>query len=144
MFRFRLPTFTLICIPALALALMGAAAGACSENASAVIPTPPSDVIECALRSIDDPILAAQVRPGNGYGAADCVVHLGLYRRVATDEQRSAINRASEAWRTSLVKELGETEAQQMIGSSVNPLIPTPPPLRKAAAAWCALNAPRQ
>ena len=144
MFRFTLWTFALVCSPLLELPIMGAAAGAVSAKSSALIPTPPSDVIDSALRTIDDPALAAQVRPGHGYGAADCVVHLGLYRPLATSEQRRVLDGASVAWRASLVEELGETGAQQMIGSSVNPLIPTPLPLRQAAAAWCALNAPEQ
>jgi hypothetical protein len=142
MHRFRLPTFSPISAPALALLLLGASAEAGPATSPAAIPMPPCRLLESALRSIEDPLLAAEVSPGRDYGAADCVVHLGLYRPLATAEQRAAIDRASAAWRASLVREMGEIDAQQMIGSSVNPLIPTPPPLRQAAAAWCVANAP--
>ena len=115
-----------------------------TPGAEAAIPTPPRHVLESALRSINDPQLAAQVRPDQAYGAADCVVHLGLYRPSASAEPLIAINRASKAWRSSLVSEMGENFAAQMIGSTVNPLEPTPAPLRQAAAAWCLANAPAQ
>jgi hypothetical protein len=141
---FQLLKFTLICMLMISLALLATAVGAEGPERSAVIPTPPHDVLERALASIHDPLLARQVRPDQEYDAADCIVFLGLYRPTATAEQRKAIDRASKAWRGSLVRNMGETDAQQMIGSSVNPLTPTPAPLRQAAAAWCVANAPRQ
>jgi hypothetical protein len=127
----------------LKVAAIAAGAGAQICGAKPVIATPPRAVLERAVRSIHDPQLAAEVRPGRRYGAADCVVLLALYRPHANAAQRKAIDRAKKAWRAAVVRELGETDAEQMIGSSVNPLVPTPLPLRQAAAAWCAAHAPK-
>ncbi|TMJ19207.1 MAG: hypothetical protein E6G92_05235 [Alphaproteobacteria bacterium] len=124
-----------------AVAMLGAAASATASHPP-TIPAPPSAAIERAWRSIDDPQLAAQLRPGRRLEPEECVVLLGLYRPSATRRQRSAVDHAGDAWRARLVRRLGEAGARQMIGSSVNPLAPTPPPLRQAAASWCVAHAP--
>ncbi len=115
-------------------------------NATAAAPigiaAPPAAELQAAMNSISDPQLAAQVAPDGAYEAAECVVHIGQFEPVPAG-QEAALTRASAAWRASIVRELGETGAAQMIGSSVNPLQPTPPALRQAAVAWCLANAPR-
>lgn len=115
-----------------------------ADDKTDIIPTPPREVLERAWRGIDDPQLAAQLRPDGPFGPADCVVHMGVWREQANARQRAAIDRAAKAWRAALVREYegDEQSADQMIGSSVNPLADTPPPLRQAAAAWCVAHAP--
>jgi hypothetical protein len=108
------------------------------------IATPPSEELERAWQAIGDPQLAAQLRPEAPFAAADCVVHLSVWREHANARQRTAIDRATKAWRVELVREFDgdEDAADQMIGSSVNPLADTPAPMRQAAAAWCIAHAP--
>jgi hypothetical protein len=127
------------------LALAATAAAAAAAGAAPIIATPPHAVLESAWHAIADPQLAAQLRPEGPFGAADCVVHLGVWRKHATARQRAAINRAAKAWRAALAREFeGDKQAaDQMIASSVNPLAGTPPPLRQAAAAWCVAHAPK-
>jgi len=110
----------------------------------------PSSLPRRALRSSApgeasrNPQLAAQLRPGRRFEPEECVVLLGLYRDSATEGQHAAIDNAGHAWRARLVRRLGEAGARQMIGSSVNPLAPTPPLLRQAASSWCVTHAPRR
>lgn len=123
-----------------------AAGPAPAVNAAAAaatgIETPPAAELQAAMNGITDPQLAAQVAPDGAYEAAECVVHIGQFERVPAG-QEAVLTRAAAAWRAAVVRELGETSAAQLIGSSVNPLQPTPPPLRQAAVAWCVANAPR-
>jgi hypothetical protein len=114
--------------------------------AEPIIPIPTPEVLAEAWAGIADPQLAAQLRPEGPFAPADCVVHLGIYRPLASPKQRIAIDRAGKAWRAAVVREFegSETEAAQMIASSVNPLADTPPVLRQAAAAWCVANAPNR
>jgi hypothetical protein len=123
-------------------ALLVAAPAAAAPRGPAAIPTPPRAVLDRALRGLD-PMLADEVRPDGHYENSECVVLLMLYRRGAPSGQRRAIDAASRRWRASVVRELGRQGADQMIGSSVNPLIPTPRPLQQAAAAWCVGHMPR-
>lgn len=123
-------------------ALLAAAPADAAPRSHAAIPTPPRAVLERALRGLD-PMLADEVRPDGHYEAAECVVLLSLYRDGAPAGQRRAIDAASRRWRVRVVRELGRQGAQQLIGSSVNPLIPTPRPLQQAAAAWCVGHMPR-
>lgn len=110
--------------------------------APAGIEAPPAAELQAAMNSISDPQLAAQVAPDGDYDAAECVVHIGQFE-PAPASLEPALTRAAAAWRARVVRELGETSAAQLIGSSVNPLQPTPPALRQAAVAWCLANAPR-
>jgi hypothetical protein len=110
--------------------------------ANSIIETPPRAELETALRTIEDPQLAAQVAPDGSYEGTECVVHLGQIEPVPAGAE-PALERAIAAWRRAVIRELGgENEANQMIGSSVNMLAPTPPALRRAAVAWCLANAP--
>jgi len=109
--------------------------------AQAGIVVPPASELAAAMRGIADPQLAAQVAPDGDYDAAECVVHLGHTAAVSASQQ-PVLGRAAASWRASLVRELGEGGAAQMIGSSVNMLEPTPPALRMAAIAWCIDHAP--
>lgn len=118
------------------------AAAANGSTAATGIETPPAAELQTALNSITDPQLAAQVAPDGAYDAADCVVHIGQFEPVPA-RQEAALAAAAAAWRASVVRELGEDGAAQLIGSSVNPLQPTPAALRRAAVAWCVANAPR-
>jgi hypothetical protein len=102
--------------------------------ARAGILVPPASELASAMRGVTDPQLAAQVAPDGDYDAAECVVHLGHIGAVPASQQ-PVLDRAAAAWRSDLVRELGETGAAQMIGSSVNMLEPTPPALRMAAIA---------
>jgi hypothetical protein len=106
---------------------------------------PEAAELERAWGAIGDPKLSAQLRPKGPYTAADCVVHLSVWQEKANARQRDAIDRAAKAWRAALVREFDgdEQEADQMIGSSANPLAATPRPLRQAAAAWCVAHAGR-
>ena len=117
-------------------------APAAIATATTGIETPPAAELQAAMNSISDPQLAAQVAPDGDYDAAECVVHIGQFEPVPA-AQEAALTRATAAWRARVVRELGETGAAQMIGSSVNPLQPTPPALRRAAVVWCLANAPR-
>ena len=113
------------------------------DGAAGGLIVPPRDELQAALAGIDDPQLRQQVAPDGSYDAADCVVHIGQMDPVPVGQQE-ALDNASDAWRRGLARELGgETEANQMIGSSANMLQPTPAPLRQAAVAWCVDNAPR-
>ena len=113
------------------------------DGAAGGLTVPSPDELQAALAGIDDPQLRQQVAPDGSYDAADCVVHIGQMDPVPVGQQE-ALDNASDAWRRGLARELGgETEANQMIGSSVNMLQPTPAPLRQAAVAWCVDNAPR-
>jgi hypothetical protein len=130
-------------ILSIALALSVPAVPALAQGRGAAIPTPSRAVLQRAMRGLD-PQLADQVRPDADYDATECVVLLGLYRDGAPARQRASIDRASRVWRARVVRELGNQGANQMIGSSVNPLLPTPRPLQQAAAAWCVAHAPRR
>ena len=132
---------TWICLAAASAALFVTAPAAAARG-HAAIPTPPRAVLERALRGLD-PQLADQVRPDGHYEGAECVVLLMLYRDGAPAAQRRAIDPASRRWRAGVVRELGRQGADQLIGSSVNPLVPTPRVLQQAAAAWCVGHAPR-
>lgn len=112
-----------------------------TESAQIGIVVPPASELAAAMRGIGDPQLAAQVAPDGDYDAAECVVHIGQAGPV-TANQQPVLDRVASAWRASLVHELGETGAAQMIGSSVNMLEPTPPALRMAAIAWCIDHVP--
>jgi hypothetical protein len=128
-----------------AFALLTAVGGCTAAHGAPIVSTPPRAELERAWRGIDDPQLAAQLRPGRPFDAVDCVVHLGVFHeQQATPAQRNAIERASQAWRAEVVRESDGVDeyAEQMIGSSVNPLADTPPLLRQAAAAWCVAHAP--
>jgi hypothetical protein len=127
-----------------AIAMLASAPATGASRPPPVIPAPPRAALERAWRSIEDPQLAAQLRPGRRFEAEECVVLLGLYRDSATRRQRSAIDNAGQAWRARLVRRLGEAGALQMVGSNVNPLAPTPPLLRQAASSWCLTHAPRR
>ena len=125
-----------------ALVALATTAPAAAARGPAAIPTPPRAVLERALRGLE-PQLADEVRPDGRYEGAECVVLLMLYRDGAPAAQRRAIDPASRRWRASVVRELGRQGADQLIGSSVNPLLPTPRVLQQAAAAWCVGHAPR-
>jgi hypothetical protein len=112
-----------------------------SASARAGIVVPATSELAAAMHGISDPQLAAQVAPDGNYDAAECVVHLGQAGPVPAG-QRPVLDRASAAWRASLVHELGEAGAAQMIGSSVSMLESTPPALRMAAIAWCVDHVP--
>ena len=121
----------------------GQPAGEGADLTEVGLTVPSPDELQAALAGIDDPQLRQQVAPDGSYDAADCVVHIGQMDPVPVGQQE-ALDNASDAWRRGLARELGgETEANQMIGSSVNMLQPTPVPLRQAAVAWCVDNAPR-
>ena len=127
--------------PAAADSVAAPGEGADLTEVGLTVPSP--DELQAALAGIDDPQLRQQVAPDGSYDAADCVVHIGQMDPVPVGQQE-ALDNASDAWRRGLARELGgETEANQMIGSSVNMLQPTPVPLRQAAVAWCVDNAPR-
>jgi hypothetical protein len=64
----------------------------------------------------------------------------------ATPDGRDApiMQQAGDQWRASLIDDdkRTETEVQQLVASSVNPLRATPVAQRSAAAAWCVEYAP--
>jgi hypothetical protein len=126
-------------------AIQGAPANSAAANSAAAaagaIQVPTAAELRAAMATITDEQLAAQVAPDGDYDAAECVVHIALLEPVPAGLEQ-ALDRAGAAWRARVVRELGEEGAAQMIGSSVNPLTPTPPALRQAAAAWCLANAP--
>ncbi len=87
--------------------------------------------------------------PGSDLAArgAECVVYLGLASEANArpgGHDKPIMEQAAGQWRAALEIDGGmsEQEVQQLIGSSVNPLMPTPAAQRDAAAAWCVQNAP--
>lgn len=78
---------------------------------------------------------------------AECVVYLGLSRQAgATPAGRDApiLQQSADQWRAALRIDAGmtDTEIEQLIASSVNPLSATAAAQRDAASAWCVDNAP--
>jgi hypothetical protein len=79
--------------------------------------------------------------------AAECVVYLGLSEQAkATPGGHDApiMQQSASQWRAALQFDAGmsEAEAQQLIASSVNPVMATPAAQRDAASAWCVENTP--
>lgn len=76
--------------------------------------------------------------------AASCYVFLGISRATpsqATGYDDVAMRQSQDQWRSFLRQTLNEIETDQLLGSSVNPLIGTPAAQRDAASRWCVQNA---
>ena len=127
------------------LAILAAVQGPAASHGnqpSAAIAAPSRAAQMRAWRTITDPQLAEEVRPGRALEPAECVVFLGFHHS-ANRAQAAAVRRAMRAWEARVVAAEGATGANQLIGSSVNPLVPTPPILKQAWASWCVARAPR-
>lgn len=79
--------------------------------------------------------------------ATECIVYIGLTQKAGVNpggHDGSSVDQVVGQWRAALRTDgkMSETEAQQLIGSSVNPLMSTPPAQRDAASAWCFENVP--
>lgn len=78
---------------------------------------------------------------------ADCIVYLSLsIQAKTTPAGRDApiMQQSSDQWRASIKydEKLSDAEIQQLVASTVNPLMATPAAQRDAASAWCVDNAP--
>jgi hypothetical protein len=78
---------------------------------------------------------------------AECVVYLGLSIQAnATPAGRDApiMQQAADQWQAAMRIDghMSDTEVQQLVASSVNPLSSTSAAQRDAASAWCVDNAP--
>lgn len=78
---------------------------------------------------------------------AECVVYLGLSMQAnATPAGRDGpiMQQAADQWEAAMRIDghMTDTEVQQLVASSVNPLSSTPVAQRDAASAWCVDNAP--
>ena len=137
------------------------AAGACSggnKGANAVVANAPAPPPAKAITPLTNEANAAAPAtatalppdfPGSDLAArgAECVVYLGLAQQAgATPGGRDGpiMAQAAGQWRAALSIDghMGETEIQQLIGSTVNPLSSVPAAQRDAAAAWCVEHAP--
>jgi hypothetical protein len=112
------------------------------QAGGASIPRPSRAAQMRAWRTIDEPLLAEQVRPGRRLEPSECVVFLDRYH-ATNRAQAAAVRRAMRAWEARVVAAEGATGANQLISSSINPLLPTPAVLKQAWASWCVANAPR-
>lgn len=77
--------------------------------------------------------------------AVHCYVFLSLSMAApgaSTGFDDAAMGQARDQWRSDLRQRMTETETQQLIASSVNPLTSTPAAQRDAASRWCVPNAP--
>lgn len=87
--------------------------------------------------------------PGSDLAArgAECVVYIRLAMQAGAQpggRDAPIMEQAAGQWRAALGidGQMSETEIQQLIGSTVNPLTSVPALQRDAAAAWCVEHAP--
>lgn len=127
------------------------AAPANAATANAAAPAPAANTAAPAA-----PAAAAAAVAGGppGFPDADpvvrsveCVVFLGLSRQAGTTpagRDDPIMEQAQGQWQAALMtgSNMNETDAKQLIGSSVNPMMTVPAAQRDAASAWCVENAP--
>jgi hypothetical protein len=123
-------------------AIQGPALSHGSQPGRAAISRPSHAAQMRAWRTITDPLLAEQVRPGRSLEPSECVVFLDFHHST-NRVQTAAVRRAMRAWEARVIAAEGATGANQLINSSINPLMPTPAVLKQAWASWCVAHAPR-
>ena len=128
---------------------------AASINVVTKAPSAPSDAAASAS-NVSAPVANASAAaslppdfPGTDLVSrgAECIVYLGLSGQANARPggyDRPIMQQAADQWRASMRIDgrMTEAEIQQLVGSSVNPLLPTSAALRDAASVWCVQNAP--
>lgn len=136
------------------LTAIGACARESGDNAAAANQAAPTaNAIDQASNVAAPAASASATLPAGFPGAeiavrgAECVVYLGLSAQANARPggyDAAIMERAARQWQAAIRIEgrMSETEVRQLVGSSVNPLMSTPPAQRDAASAWCVQNAP--
>jgi hypothetical protein len=121
---------------AIALAAGGAVDTANAANAGQIVATPATSPLPPGFPDTDPAALGAS-----------CAVYLGLAQRADArpgGHDGPILEQAAGQWRAWLrihVRMTG-TEVDQLVGSTVNPLMDTPAAERDGAAGWCVDHAP--
>ena len=127
-----------------------------NSTANAAVPAPAANVAAPAANTAAPaaPAATATAALPDGFPSSDqsarganCVVYLGLAAQAGARPggyDSPIMEQAAGQWRAGLMIIGGhsEQEVDQLVGSSVNPLMSTPAAQRDAAAAWCVQNAP--
>ena len=134
-----------------ALALGGCGGG--NKAANDMVARAPSRANEAAPAANAAVPAAAAYLPPNFPGSdlaargAECIVYIRLAAQAGAQpggRDAPIMEQAAGQWRAALGIDghMSETEIQQLIGSTVNPLMSVPALQRDAAAAWCVEHAP--